>query len=81
MTARFNRAWTKASRANLASVSLLLKPTVSRSASTAPTGPEPRRAGTQEVFRLGAGKIPSFRAITRLLRRQKARLSAAAYEP
>ncbi len=81
MTARFNRAWTKASRANLAaSVGLLLTLSASRSAAAAAAKPAQRRSGTPEVYRLSAGKISNFRAITSLLRRQKASLRAAGYE-
>jgi len=49
MTARFDRAWAKASRANLAaSVGFLLALSASRSASAALATPEQRRARTPE---------------------------------
>ena len=76
MTARFNRAWAKASRANLlASVGLLLTPLASRSASAARAAPEQRRARTPDVYRLCAGEIPNGRAITNCLRGQRPRLA------
>jgi hypothetical protein len=82
MTARFNRAWARASRANLAaSVGLLLTRSASRSASAKRVTPVQCRASTPKVYRFCAGKIPNFRAITRLLRRPKAGLRAAVYEP
>ncbi len=84
MTARFNRAWARASRANLAaSVGLLLTLSASRSASASAkrVTPVQCRASTPKVYRFCAGKIPNFRAITRLLRRPKAGLRAAVYEP
>jgi hypothetical protein len=39
--------------------------------------PEQKRACTPDVYRLCAGEIPSVRAITACLRRQKASLSDA----
>jgi hypothetical protein len=39
--------------------------------------PEQRKACTPDVYRLCAGEIPSARAITACLRRQKASLSEA----
>ena len=78
MTARFDRAWAKASRANLAaSVGLLLALSASRSASGALATPEQRRARTPDVYRLCPGESPNVRAITNRLRRQKASLSEA----
>ena len=72
MTARFDRAWAKASRANLAaSVGFLLAFSASQSASAAPATPEQRRACTPDVYRLCPGEIPNVRAITNCLRRQK----------
>ena len=83
VTARFDRAWAKASRANLAaSVGLLLALSASRSAALAT--PEQRRARTPDVYRLCAGEIPNVRAIINRLRRQKASLSEASravFEP
>ena len=74
MTARFNRAWARASRANLAaSVGLLLARPASQSASAVAT-PEQRRARTPDGYRLRPGEIPNVRAITNGLR-QKASLS------
>ena len=82
MTARFNRAWAKASRANLAaSVGLLLTLTASRSAFVARATLAQRRSGTLEVYRFCVGEIANGRAITRLLRRQKASLRTAVCEP
>lgn len=76
MRARFERAWAKASRANLAaSVGFLLALSTSHSASAALATPEQRRAWTPDVYRLCAGEIPNVRAITNCLRRQKASLS------
>ena len=76
MRARFERAWAKASRANLAaSVGFLLALSTSHSASAALATPEQRRACTPDVYRLCAGEIPNVRAITNCLRRQKASLS------
>jgi hypothetical protein len=58
MTARFDRAWAKASRANLAaSIGFLLA--LSQSASAAPPTPEHRMARTADVYRRCPGKIPS----------------------
>lgn len=80
MTARFNRAWAKASRANLAaSVSLLLTASASQSSAASAT-PAQRRYATPEVYRFCAGKIANVRAIASLLRRQKASLRAAVYK-
>ena len=77
MTARFERAWAKASRAHLAaSVGFLLALSASQSASAQGTQ-EQRRACTPDVYRLCAGEIPNARAITNCLRRQKASLSEA----
>ena len=76
MRAKFERAWAKASRANLAaSVGFLLALSTSHSASAALATPEQRRACTPDVYRLCAGEIPNVRAITNCLRRQKASLS------
>jgi len=76
MRARFERAWAKASRANLAaSVGFLLALSTSHSASAALATPEQRRACTPDVYRFCAGEIPNVRAITNRLRRQKASLS------
>jgi len=76
MRARFERAWAKASRANLAaSVGFLLALSTSHSASAALATPEQRRACTPDVYRFCAGEIPNVRAITNCLRRQKASLS------
>ena len=81
MTARFDRAWAKASRANLAaSVGLLRALSASRSAALA----TPEQARTPDVYRLCAGEIPNVRAIINRLRRQKASLSEASravFEP
>jgi len=78
MRAKFERAWAKASRANLAaSVGFLLALSTSHSASAALATPEQRRACTPDVYRLCAGEIPNVRAITNCLRRQKASLSEA----
>ena len=78
MRARFERAWAKASRANLAaSVGFLLALSTSHSASAALATPEQRRACTPDVYRFCAGEIPNVRAITNRLRRQKASLSEA----
>lgn len=73
MTARFNRRWALASRANLA---LALTLVTAGSALPAPGTPEQRRACTPDVYRLCPGEIPNVRAITVCLRRQKASLSA-----
>lgn len=76
MTARFDRAWAKASRANLAaSVDFLLVRPASQSASAALATPERRRGRMQDVCHLSAGEIPNVRAITNGLRRQKVSLS------
>jgi hypothetical protein len=72
MTARFNRRWALASRANLALALTLL---TTGSALATPGTPEQRRACTPDVYRLCAGEIPNVRAITACLRRQKASLS------
>ena len=78
MRARFERAWAKTSRANLAaSVGFLLAMSASHSASAGLATPEQRRACTPDVYRLCAGEIPNVRAITNCLRRQKANLSEA----
>jgi hypothetical protein len=62
MTARFDRAWAKASRANLAaSVSFMRPLSASQSACAA----------------LCRGEIPDVRVITNRQRRQKANLSEA----
>ena len=74
MTARFNRRWALASRANLALALTLL---TTGSLSAAPGTPEQRRACTPDVYRLCPGEIPNARAITACLRRQKASLSEA----
>jgi hypothetical protein len=73
MTARFNRRWALASRANLA---LALTLVTAGSALAAPGTPEQRKACTPDVYRLCPGEIPNVRAITACLRRQKAGLSA-----
>jgi hypothetical protein len=73
MTARFNRRWALASRANLALALTLL---TTGSALATPGTPEQRRACTPDVYRLCPGEIPNVRAITACLRRQKASLSA-----
>jgi hypothetical protein len=81
MTARFNGRWASASRANLALAVTLL---TAGSALAAPGTPEQRRACTPDVYRLCPGEIPSVRAITACLRRQRASLSApcrAVFEP
>lgn len=76
MTAKFARAWAKASRANLAgAVGLLLSLSASQSASAALATPEQRKACTPDVYRLCPGEIPNVRAITNCLRRQRASLS------
>ena len=72
MTARFNRRWALASRANLALALTLL---TTGSALAVPGTPEQRRACTPDVYRLCPGEIPNVRAITACLRRQKASLS------
>jgi len=72
MTARFNRRWALASRANLALALTLL---TTGSALATPGTPQ-RRACTPDVYRLCPGEIPNVRAITACLRRQKASLSA-----
>src|SRR5258705_13001401 len=74
MTARFNRRWALASRANLALALTLL---TTGSALAAPGTPEQRRACTPDVYRLCPGEIPNVRAITACLWRQKASLSEA----
>jgi hypothetical protein len=74
MTARFNRRWALASRANLALALTLL---TTGSALAAPGPPEQRRACTPDVYSLCHGEIPNVRAITACLRRQKACLGAA----
>ena len=71
MTARFNRRWALASRANLALALTLL---TTGSALAAPGTPDQRRACTPDVYRLCP--VPNVRAITACLRRQKASLSA-----
>lgn len=73
MTARFNRRWALASRANLALALTLL---TTGSALATPGTPDQRRACTPDVYRLCPGEIPNVRAITACLRRQKASLSA-----
>ena len=73
MTARFNRRWAVASRANLAFALSLL---TAGSALAAPGTPEQRRACTPDVYHLCPGEIPNVRAITACLRRQKASLTA-----
>jgi len=74
MTARFRRRWALASRANLA---LALTLVTTGSALAALATPEQKKACTPDVYRLCAGEIPSVRAITACLRRQKASLSNA----
>ena len=71
MTARFNRRWAVASRANLALALTLL---TAGSALTAPGTPEQRRACTPDVYRPCPGEIPNVRAITACLK--KASLTA-----
>jgi len=73
MTARFNRRWALASRANLALALTLL---TTGSALATPGTPDQRRACTPDVYRLCPGEIPNARAIAACLRRQKASLSA-----
>ena len=73
MTARFNRRWALASRANLALALTLL---TTGSALAAPGTPDQRGACTPDVYRLCPGEIPNVRAVTACLRRQKASLSA-----
>ena len=78
MTAKFQRAWAKASRANLAgTLGFLLAWSASHSASAALASPEQRKACTPDVYGLCPGEIPNVRAITNCLRRQKASLSEA----
>ena len=78
MTSRFDRAWARASRANLAgAVSFLLALSAAQSASAQQGTQEQRRACTPDVYRLCAGEIPNARAITNCLRRQRASLSDA----
>jgi hypothetical protein len=72
MTARFDRAWAKASRANL-----LLALSASQRASAAPATPEQRRARTPDASRLCPCEIADVPAVTNCLRRQKASLSQA----
>ena len=55
MTARFNRRWAVASRANLALALTLL---TAGSALAATGTPEQRRACTPDVYRLCPGEIP-----------------------
>jgi hypothetical protein len=74
MSARFNRRWALASRANLA---LALTIFTTGSALAAPARPEQKKACTPDVYRLCPGEIPNVRAITACLRRQKASLSDA----
>jgi hypothetical protein len=74
MTARFRRRWALASRANLA---LALTLVTTGSALAALATPEQKKACTSDAYRLCAGEIPSVRAITACLRRQKASLSDA----
>lgn len=63
MTARFDRAFAKASRANLAvSVGFLLATSASPSAARA--SPEQRRARTPDVGRPCTGEIPNVTATT-----------------
>jgi hypothetical protein len=59
MTARFNRRWALASRANLALALTLL---TTGCALAAPGTPEERRACTPDVYRLCPGEIPNVRA-------------------
>jgi 20S proteasome alpha/beta subunit len=75
MRARFERAWAKASRANLAaSVGVLLALSKSHSAAAALASPQRRQACMPDVYCLCAGEIPKVRALTNCLR-QKASLS------
>ena len=72
MTARFDRAWAKASRANMAaSVGFLLAQSPSRSASAAPATPEQRRARPPDAY---ASTPTRLRNIANGLRPQKASL-------
>jgi hypothetical protein len=78
MKAKFCRIWTRAIRANpgvVLGLSLTLFATGSAFAELAT--PEQKRACTPDVYRLCAGEIPSARAITACLRRQRASLSEA----
>ena len=60
MTARFDRAWAKASRANLAaSTGFRLARPASQSTSAALATPEQRRGCAPDGYRLRAGEIPS----------------------
>jgi hypothetical protein len=66
MTARFNRRWAVASRANLA---LALSLLTAGSALAAPGTPEQRGACTTDVYRLCPGEIPNVRAVPKDQRR------------
>ncbi|MGH6708385.1 MAG: hypothetical protein ACREEK_05390 [Bradyrhizobium sp.] len=66
------------SRARLVSTLCCLVALLAAGPASAQQGtPEQRRACTPDVYRLCAGEIPSARAITACLRRQKGSLSPA----
>src|SRR5258707_15214330 len=66
MTARFNRRWALASRANLGLALTLLS---AGSALAARGTPEQRTASSADAYRLCPGVMPSVRAITACQRR------------
>jgi hypothetical protein len=78
MTTGFTGTCAVAARAiGIFGVGLVLALAGSGPASADLATPEQRRACTPDVYRLCAGEIPSVRAITACLRRQKANLSEA----
>jgi hypothetical protein len=85
MKARFAGFGASANRVNAAlALGVFLALLATGSASAALATPEQKKACTPDVYRLCPGEIPSVRAITACLRRQKASLSdacRAVFEP
>ncbi len=75
MSARFKRAWARASRANLVASAGFLR-ALSASPFVSANGTQ-GQGGTPDTYRLCAAKIPKVRAIANWLLRRKASLSAA----
>ena len=75
MKARFARSAAPLSRSRRASTLGFLLTLMATGSASALGTPEQRKACTPDVYRLCAGDIPTARAITACLRRQKASLS------
>ena len=77
MKPRFARSAAPLNRSRRASTLGFLLTLLATGSAAAQATPDQRKACTPDVYRLCAGEIPSARAITACLRRQKASLSPA----